>query len=180
MLKMCAAPTTASPRNMLKTLLSRPSLTSSKAHAAPSSCDVGHPVCFKTTISSPRSQAGSNTSLALDVKLRPVHTSLKVEVQQCGDMAVDGADVSSASGACWPPTDSHLGNLPSHLLVYIAELAAPMTWQSLAAAPGGRPDIKPTLMACPPITAEQQQQQLEEQEQQAQQAQQQQAQQAQQ
>ena len=98
---------------------------------------------------------------------------LKVELQQHDDMMVD--DIPSAAGACWPPTDSHLGNLPGHLLVYIAELAAPMTWQSLAAAPGGRPDIKPTLMACPPITAEQQQL-LEEQEQQAQQAQQQQVQ----
>lgn len=129
------------------------------------------PVCTNNTISSPQmKQPAANSSLALDVRLRPVYTSLKVQVQHCDDMLLDDG---SAAGACWPPTDTHLGNLPSHLLVYIAELAAPMTWQSLAAVPLGRPDIKPTLMACPPITAEEQQQLDEQEQQQAEQEQQQ-------
>jgi hypothetical protein len=39
-------------------------------------------------------------------------------------------------------------------LATIAELAAPEAWQTLNQTPKGRPDILPTMLACPPKTAE--------------------------
>lgn len=51
--------------------------------------------------------------------------------------------------------------------MYIAELAHPTAWQTLTQPPKGRPDIRPTIMACAPLTpeqeAEQEQQQQQEQ-----------------
>lgn len=38
-------------------------------------------------------------------------------------------------------------------LATIAEMAAPVTWQTLDQTPKGRPDIRPTMLACPPKTA---------------------------
>jgi hypothetical protein len=39
-------------------------------------------------------------------------------------------------------------------LATIAEMAAPVAWQTLEQTPKGRPDIRPTMLACPPKTVE--------------------------
>jgi hypothetical protein len=39
-------------------------------------------------------------------------------------------------------------------LATIAEMAAPEVWQTLEQCPKGRPAIQPTMLACPPKTAE--------------------------
>jgi hypothetical protein len=39
-------------------------------------------------------------------------------------------------------------------LTHIAELAAPVAWQTGDCHPKGRPDIKLIMLACPPKTAE--------------------------
>jgi hypothetical protein len=39
-------------------------------------------------------------------------------------------------------------------LATIAEMAAPEVWQTLEQCPKGHPDIQPTMLACPPKTAE--------------------------
>lgn len=51
---------------------------------------------------------------------------------------------------------THLLPSPPHTqqLATIAEMAAPVTWQTMAQPPKGRPDIQPTLLAGPPKTAE--------------------------
>lgn len=43
-------------------------------------------------------------------------------------------------------------------LLLIAELARPTAWQTLAQPAKGRPDITPTILACAPMTPEQEQQ----------------------
>lgn len=52
-------------------------------------------------------------------------------------------------------------------LATIAEMAAPVTWQTLDQTPKGRPDIQPTLLACPPKTAEEEAAEQQQQQQQA-------------
>eukprot|EP00879_Flechtneria_rotunda_P019153 GHRR01020108.1.p1 GENE.GHRR01020108.1~~GHRR01020108.1.p1 ORF type:complete len:377 (+),score=134.06 GHRR01020108.1:1168-2298(+) len=93
------------------------------------------------------------TGLTADAPAGPVGTlqTFKFEVhrQDC-DAAAPACNIMVDDNAPWPPVDTHLGNLPSHLLVLIAELAAPQCYQTLAQPPKGRPDIMPTLMACPP------------------------------
>jgi hypothetical protein len=48
----------------------------------------------------------------------------------------------------WPATTLNLQ------LAHIAQLAAPVVWQTLEQCPAGRPDILPTLLACPPEAVE--------------------------
>jgi hypothetical protein len=55
-------------------------------------------------------------------------------------------------------------------LATIAELAAPEAWQTLNQAPKGRPDVLPTMLACPPKTAEEEAAEQQQQQQQQQQA----------
>lgn len=64
-------------------------------------------------------------------------------------MQIDGVEAAEQQP---PAMGTHLGDLPSHLLSHITELAAPETWQSLQAVPKGRPDISPVLLACPPLS----------------------------
>lgn len=45
-------------------------------------------------------------------------------------------------------------NVAALQLTHIAELAAPVAWQTADRPPKGRPDIQPILLACPPKTAE--------------------------
>ncbi|WIA31550.1 hypothetical protein OEZ86_002441 [Tetradesmus obliquus] len=89
----------------------------------------------------------------------PATTTFKLQVQtQDTQMLDQGAACMAApvEDTCWPPMGTHLGHLPSHLMVYIAELAQPVCWQTLQAQPKGRPDILPTLMACSPNLPEEQ------------------------
>ncbi|GBF97537.1 hypothetical protein Rsub_10460 [Raphidocelis subcapitata] len=78
-----------------------------------------------------------------------------------------------------PLAATDLGDLPLALVVRIVELAAPKQWQGVHMPRVGRPDVRPTQLACPPDTKtqreeeeeaaaaaaaqQQQQQQLEEQ-----------------